>query len=180
MKRLVLILPVIIIIMITGCSKTEESAIRETVKNYNKSLVIALRTDAETLKETATQRERGRVQIFITQMADENKTVDAHLRKLSFQSVRILADREWAEVISQYREENSHNRRIPGEESIKTYSSGALAVTEELWSYQYLDYKTREEIGNSKLLGYRVSYFLVMEDNKWKIADIKFEEKEMK
>lgn len=179
MKRLVLILPVIIIIMITGCSKTEESAIRETVKNYNKSLVIALKTDAETLKETATQRERGRVQIFITQMADENKTVDTQLKKLGFQSVRILADREWAEVISQYREEN-HNRRIPGEESIKTYKSGALAVTEELWSYQYLDYKTREKIGKSKLLGYSVAYFLVKEDKKWKIADVKFEEKEIK
>lgn len=115
----------------------------------------------------------------MTQMIDEKKIIDAHLKKIAFISVKTLNGEDWQRLIDEYIQEHNRDKRIPSGGSLKEYNSGALVETEEIWEYQYLDYKTRKKVHNLMSLGYDVSYILVVENKKWKVADIIFVEKEM-
>lgn len=146
---------------------------------YNKNLVIALKSDPEVLKKYAVERERGRIQIYMTQLADENKIIDSQLKYIAFKQIKILNDREWQEIIDQFNRRHQLNARDPGAGSLTDFKSDrAMVKTEELWTYQYLDQRTRKKIGQSKSLGYDVTYLVVREDNRWKVADVDFSEKQ--
>lgn len=159
---------------------TDEDKMKNTIKDYNKNLIIALQSDSKIMKEVATEREQGRIDIFISQMADERKIIDARLIKLNIKSVKILSSGEWQGILNKYRQEHRQDLRVPAEGALKMYKTGALAQTDEVWSYQYLDAKTREKINKPNLLGYEVTYTLVKENDKWKVADVIFKEKEIR
>ncbi|MHB9095773.1 MAG: hypothetical protein ACYC21_13995 [Eubacteriales bacterium] len=177
MKRLFLTLLVLMAITI-GCIGREENSIIKTVKEYNNKLIIALKTNPDILKEVAVERERGRVEIYMAQMADEHKIIDSQLEQLNIKSVKILTDPEWADWIDQYKQGHQRDLRVPDEGSLTEYKSGhAMVKTEEVWTYRYLDTGTRKEIEKPKLLGYNVTYIVVKDNNKWKVADVMLEEK---
>lgn len=178
MDRRCLFLMALLFCIVSGCAQSDENLIRNTVKNYNKNLIIVLKSpDMETLKEVATEREQGRIEIFKTQMADEHKIVDAKLNNLKFKSVKKLTEKEWQDLIARFGQEHKMDKRIPDAGSLDMYKSGAIVETEEVWDYQYLDTETRQKTGPLKKLGYNVIYIMVEEQGKWKVGDIKFEEK---
>ncbi len=177
MRRLFFAFLALSFIFTGGCAKPDETLLKDAIRQYNKKLIIALKSDPEVLKDVAVERDRGRIQIYMTQMADENKIIDSQLKYINFRSIKVLNDKEWQELINQYRQRHERDSRVPNEGSLTEYKSGwALVKTEELWSYQYLDMRTKQKIDKPSLLRYSVTYIMVQEDNKWKIADVEFEE----
>lgn len=176
-RLFICILLLVLVLAGAGCAKPEEDLIKDTVINYNKSLVIALKSDIDILKNVATDRERGRIEIFKAQLAAENKLVDSRLEKVSIKSQKILDEKEWQKMLAGYSLEHRQDLRIPAEGSLAMYNNGAVVQTEELWKYQYIDTGSGKRIGKTQSLGYDVSYIMVKEDGRWKVADIKFEEK---
>lgn len=180
MKRFLLSFMLFTVFVYFGCAQSDESVIKKTVIEYNKNLAIALQSDVKVMKDVATEMEQGRIEIFMTQMADEHKIVDAELNKLNFKSVKILDNQEWQDLIKQYMQKHEQDMRIPGAGDLKMYKSGALVQTDETWTYRYLDIDDRSQSSAPSLLGYNVTYILVKEKNKWKVTDLWFEEKNTK
>ena len=179
MMRLYLILVIFFLIAASGCAKSPENKAREAISNYNRNLVIALKSDAKILKEVATERQQGRVDIYIKQLADDNKKLDAEIKTLDFNIVKELDEKEWKDVISDLGRSHRLDDRVPGHGALNMYKRGILVETNEIWSYDYLDIKKQKKSGESYLIEYSVKYLVVKENNKWKVADVKFTEKEL-
>jgi hypothetical protein len=180
-KKYLVTFLIIIFFVTSGCARTDEKQIKDVVLHYNNTLILALKSDPEILKEVAVERERGRIQIYMAQMAKENKIINSQLKSIKFKSTKILNDKEWQEIINQYAQKHKQDARVPDEGSLTEFKSGhALVKTEELWSYQYNNARSGKRIGKPESLGYNVTYIIVMEDNRWKVADVLFEEEQVK
>ncbi len=182
MRRLLCTCLIMSLLMLSGCTKasqptSDEALIQETIKQYNNTLQLALKSDAKILKDVATEREIGRVDIFINQMAEEHKLVDAQLKKLKITALKNLTKSDWQALIERYDQEHQMDLRVPAAGALKLYESGVQVNTEELWSYQYLDLVSKQSINKPEKLGYDVTYIVVKEDNKWKITEVTFKEK---
>lgn len=184
MKKTVFIIVIILQVLgSVGCfssnskARTGDSVYKNVVINYNDLLPKALKSESKVLKEVATEREQGRVQVFISEMLNENKVVDARLEDMKFTSVKILTPKEWQDLMRRYQEEHEKDKRVVGAGELKKFNSAVLVKTEETWKYQYIDVKTRKTINKPDLINYSVSYYLVNEDDTWKIIGMDFDMK---
>jgi len=174
MKRL---LPVLLFALLTisGCTQSDQDKIKQTVRLYNEKLPMALKSSSEVLKEVATDREQGRVEIYITQMADENSVVEAELVQLTVKniSVRPLNNKE----AEKHRVFPVTKQDEKTKSPFTTYDplEGKLEA-QEVWLYRYLDLKTGKPKGPKQKLGYKTTYILARNDGKWYVADIDFRE----
>lgn len=181
MKQIVLVIIIVLQVLgSAGCfssgskAHTGESVYQNTVINYNELLPKALKSDSSVLKEVATDREQGRVQVFISELLNENKVLDARLEDMKFTSFQILTPKEWQEIIVRYQGEHEKDNRVVGAGGLKNFTTAVLVKTEETWKYRYLDIKTSKTINKPELIKYSVSYYLVKVDDTWKITGMDF------
>jgi len=162
MRLVKLVFTIVFTLIITGCAGSEKAELRKTIQNYNTNLTMALKgMNPDLLKEVATERERGAVEIFIVQLADENRIMDSRLISINFKEFSINKEQK---------------EQTEKENPVQT----ATVKTEELWSFRYLDVKTRNPVEGPKKIRYDAVYTLEKHDGKWLVADIKFQEQLLK
>lgn len=178
MRKMVLILTVIFL-TVSGCGYSDTEKIEQTVRDYNAKLPQVLKSSPDILKEVATDKEQGRMQIFIARIADGNSVLDAKLLQFTVNdvTVRPLDDKETKE----YR---VFPVRQKDDESNSPYTRYDLVEgrleAEEVWDYSYLDLKTGKTKSQKQKIRYKTTYILARNNGKWYVADINFKEEILK
>lgn len=191
MKRTLLIIVIFLqLLVLTACTEDksshneltspaprgamDESVYKATVIKYNQLLPKALKSSSDVLKGVAIERERGRVQLFMSEIFAENKVMAAQLQDLKFSTIKVLNSKEWQVRVTRYQHKHEQDKQEPGAGELALYHSAVQVDTEETWEYQYVDAQTRKTIGKPEQIKYSDSYYLVQKDHVWQVADIDF------
>ncbi len=155
-------------VILSGCIPGEDKAIMQAVRNYNNSLPLALESqDNKVLEHVATEKEMGRVMIFISQMKKEKKIVQSSLQYLEFGRVK-LKKQNIAKADPKYNKAGSiSDKKVLPQATMKTI---------ETWSFSYLDMNTRKPVNRQQKVKYAATYQLVKKDGKWLVDELEFKE----
>lgn len=168
--RLLIVLA--IMLLLAGCAVSDTAKIKQTTKKYNDKLATALEQgDIMVLKEYATERQMGKVQVFITQLQQSNQLMKAGLVRIKFTEARKITDQEAAELLQRRRERLEKEKVFVIPYEVKNLPH-ALVKTEERWLYTTLDSRTGQPVEGSREVSYQVSYLLVMKDNRWLVDNV--------
>jgi len=161
------LISMVIIFLFSGCAVSDTFVIKNVVKKYDQKLVAALsQGNPEVLKDYATEDERGRVYIFISELLKKNRLLKARLIKLKFLEARKVTSQEVEELLRKRKERLEKQKlfTIPVEVAKVPY---ALVRTEETWKYTYIDASSGRPVSEETGVSYQNSYFLIMENDKW-------------
>jgi uncharacterized lipoprotein YehR (DUF1307 family) len=132
-----LTLGLIVVFLISGCGKSEEDFIKETVRKYNSLLSVSLRrANADRMEKITNPWELSRIDSYIMYLMKENKVVLTKLESISFTKLK-----------------QSKNR--------------AFVETKERWLYQYADAKRKKPIGKPMRIWYKMKYDLEKKKERW-------------
>lgn len=151
-KIISLILLVLILLVSAGCS--EESKIKDTIRQYNKAVSKTYLTgDYMDLRKVAMLDEQKKVGEKLREMRDDGKKLRSDLEKIKFREVKVAENK-----------------------------ASAVVTTEEEWAYELLNDTTDVQLSPSKRTFYEVVYSLskVSMDKKetWLIDNVTIQKEE--
>jgi len=156
----------------SGCALSDISQIKKAVHRYDTSLVQALaQGDADVLKECASEKQIGRVFVFIDELLKNNRLVQAELIKLSITDASKVTAGEVAKLYKQRKERLEKRGLYVISEEVSNLPH-AVVKTEETWRYSYINSKTSKLVGDPQTVSYEIYYFLVLKDGKWLVDNL--------
>lgn len=123
-----------------ACSQ-EKVEIKNTVTAYNKMLAEALaKPDPRIMEYLTTRSEFDRIASYIIFLKKDKKVLVSELKSLEFLEVTVL---------------ETGGKRT------------SVVRTKEMWSFHYVDEKTRKRITDERDIGYENTYHLVRRESRW-------------
>ncbi|MCK9373188.1 MAG: hypothetical protein M0P91_08315 [Sulfuricurvum sp.] len=134
---------VLFFLISTGLFASEESMIRESVRQYTQGIIIASKKDrVEHMEPFATEKRAQKLMIWMKSWHENNYFMDSSIEKIDFGPIRI--DKEKATV-----------------------------TTQERWRWRYIQIVTKEVSQPWTQSDYAMQYNLVKIGPRWKVDDAK-------
>lgn len=158
-----------------GVRETDQDKVITAIKEYNDLLPQAYADSTDVLRTVATDREQGRLDIFITQLLDQQKRLQVSLSNIEFGGVKLQApktkdDGGGKNMGSDYK----HRKSVQNIDVDKLPQ--AVVSAREIWKFRYLEPDTQRPLDKWREIRYQTTYTLVKVEGDWFINDLKFTE----
>ncbi|RMG01719.1 MAG: hypothetical protein D6726_08985 [Nitrospirae bacterium] len=137
---------IIVVMSIVMLSCSGKTEIKNAVIAYNRQLIEALST-----------AKAGRLEHFAS--PQEIARVDAYILYLKKDGKLLISDIKELKFIN-----------------IEKKKDYVLVYTEEKWSYEYIDFKTRKPLTDEELIRYKNIYTLKLYEGHWVVDSVKIKE----